>query len=106
MINQDEEEEFQVDFEDGETYTFTGKSLYEFIFNPENNLCITANGTIFRTDKDSVIYSLLTRWFNERVEMKGKASKYGKMADGVGGSDGTVISKELLAQLSEFVMVS
>lgn len=102
MINQDENETIIVDFEDGEAFEFTGKSLYEFIFNPENNLCITANGTIFRTDKDSVIYSLLTRWFNERVEMKGKQSKYGKMADGVGGSDGTVITKELLAQLIEF----
>ncbi len=50
-----------------------------------NNLAITANGVMFRTDKQSVLSVILSKWFDERVEYKGlmkKAYKSGNKKEG------------------------
>ena len=41
----------------------------------ENNFAISANGVIFRTDKRSVLATILDKWFDERVEYKGYMKK-------------------------------
>jgi len=38
----------------------------------QNNLTISANGSMFRTDKESVLSTILNKWFKERVEYKTK----------------------------------
>jgi DNA polymerase elongation subunit (family B) len=51
----------------------------------EHNLAITANGTMFRTDKPSTLSVVLSKWFDERVEYKNamkKAYKSGNKAEG------------------------
>jgi DNA polymerase elongation subunit (family B) len=55
-----------LDFEDGESLEITGAELRKLIFNEKQNWCITANGTIFRLDKEGVIPSLFTRWYLDR----------------------------------------
>lgn len=65
-----------IDFEDGTTKVFSGRQLYEYIFNPKNNVCITANGTIFRTDKEGIIPLLLAKWYQERKEMQAKETEF------------------------------
>ncbi len=72
-----------VDFDDGTTKVFSGRQLYDYIFNPKNNLCVSANGTIFRTDKDGIIPLLLAKWYRERKEMQGKKGFYGKLSKGI-----------------------
>jgi len=50
-----------------------------------NNLAITANGVMFRTDRKSVLSIILDKWFQERVEYKGlmkKAYKSGNKKEG------------------------
>lgn len=50
-----------------------------------NNLAITANGVMFRTDRKSVLSIILAKWFEERVEYKGlmkKAYKSGNKKEG------------------------
>jgi DNA polymerase elongation subunit (family B) len=50
-----------------------------------NNLAITANGVMFRTDKKSVFAIILDKWFKERVEYKNdmkKAYKAGNKKEG------------------------
>ena len=50
-----------------------------------NNLAITANGVMFRTDRKSVLSVILDKWFQERVEYKGlmkKAYKSGNKKEG------------------------
>jgi len=50
-----------------------------------NNLAITANGVMFRTDRKSVLSIILNKWFQERVEYKGlmkKAYKSGNKKEG------------------------
>ena len=59
------------------------KKIIETIEN--NNLAISANGVMFRTDKQSVLSTILDKWFDERVEYKGymkKAYKAGNKEKG------------------------
>ena len=51
----------------------------------QSKLAISANGTMFRTDTKSLLSTILTKWFNERVEYKNlmkQAYKAGNKADG------------------------
>lgn len=82
-----------VDFKTGETLEMTGKDAYGFV--KEFNLAISANGTIFRTDKQGIIPHLLTRWFKERKEFKNQMADLYKVLDGI------EIDNDLLIQLQE-----
>jgi DNA polymerase elongation subunit (family B) len=62
------------------THQMTGKQLYELIYDPDNNLCITANGTIFRTDIEGMIPALLSKWFAERKNMQAKQRHFSELA--------------------------
>jgi len=55
------------------------KKIIETIEN--NNLAISANGVMFRTDKPSVLSTILAKWFDERVEYKGYMKKAYKAGD-------------------------
>ncbi len=78
-----------------QTQHTTAAELYDFIFNPDNNLCISANGTIFKTDVEGIIPGLLTKWFKERKRMQQHKKDYGSMLGGV------EISKELAKKLKK-----
>ena len=41
----------------------------------QNNLTISANGTMFATNRQSVLSTILAKWFGERVLYKGKMKK-------------------------------
>lgn len=58
------------------TKTMTGKQLHEFVFNPANYVCITANGTLFRTDQEGIIPALLTKWYADRKRLQAKVKEY------------------------------
>ena len=53
----------------GQVTKTTGKEVYNLVHN-NPHLCISANGTIFSTEKIGVIPSLLTRWFAERRQLQ------------------------------------
>ena len=53
--------------------------LISFVEN--NNLAISANGVFFRTDKESVLSTILKKWFDERVFYKGKMKDAFKAGD-------------------------
>ena len=42
---------------------------------------IASNGVMYRTDKQGLIPALLTKWFNERVEMRKLVKKYNEQGD-------------------------
>ena len=51
----------------------------------QSNLAVAANGTMFRTDKQSLLSTILNKWFDERVEYKNlmkQAYKDGNKSDG------------------------
>ena len=61
-----------------QTYTPCSK-IIEII--EQNNLAISANGVMYRTDKPSVLSTILAKWFNERVEYKDYMKKAYKAGD-------------------------
>ena len=50
-----------------------------------DNIIIAANGSMFRTDRSSVVCEVLTDWFNKRVEYKDLMKKAFKAGDTVKG---------------------
>ena len=50
-----------------------------------NKWTISANGCFFKTDKESVLSTILNKWFNERVLYKNRMKKAYKAGDTVGG---------------------
>lgn len=81
VIKQNLEKEISFDLETGETIVLTGKDLHNFIFNENSNFCLSANGTVFRTDIEGVIPGLLTRWFFERKDMQKTAKKFAELSE-------------------------
>ena len=53
----------------------------------ENNFSISANGVFYRTDRESVLSTILNKWFNERVFYKGEMKKVYKSGDSEGGAN-------------------
>jgi len=47
----------------------------------QNNLSISANGVMFRTDRESVLSTILKKWFDERVLYKNSMKKAYKSGD-------------------------
>jgi len=52
----------------------------------KNNFAIAANGTFFRTDKQSVLSTVLNKWFDERVIYKNRMKHCYKKGDNEGGA--------------------
>jgi DNA polymerase elongation subunit (family B) len=75
------DEVLTVDFEDGQTLQLTGLQLYQYIYEQGHPYCMSANGTIFRTDAEAIIPGLLARWYKERKEMQGKEREYLNLKD-------------------------
>jgi len=55
------------------------KKLIQMI--EENNLAISANGVFFETDRESVLSTILKKWFEERVIYKGRMKSAYKAGD-------------------------
>lgn len=69
--------------ESGDLVDISAKEIYELVFNPNNHLCISACGTIYRTDKSGLIATILGKWYSERKKLKKELFKYESMASGV-----------------------
>lgn len=65
------------------TIQVSAKDFYDYIFDPTNNLCISANGTIFNTEKDGIIPQLLTKWYAERKEAQAYETMFEELAHGL-----------------------
>ena len=64
-----------VDWEDGKTDVMSGAEIYKMIFESNNPMMISANGTIFTSEFEGVIPGLLARWYKERKEMQAMLKK-------------------------------
>jgi len=70
--NKDVDHMMKLDMEDGSTHEVTGADVYNLIYNSGQPWCISANGTIFKTDFQGIVPGLLERWYKERQEMQAK----------------------------------
>lgn len=83
FFDNDNSERLILDDEQGNSSETTGAALRQLIFAQDSNLCISANGTIFRTDIEGVIPGLLGRWYAERKKMQGVLRDYETLANGI-----------------------
>ena len=74
VFDRDKSAKVTIEFEDDKELKYDGQEAYQLIFQESENLCMSANGTIFRTDQDGVIPVLLTKWFFMRKEMQKKVT--------------------------------
>ena len=64
-----------VDWEDGKVDVMSGAEIYKMIFESNNPMMISANGTIFTSEFEGVIPGLLKRWYSERKDMQSMLKK-------------------------------
>lgn len=76
IVNTRSTEVLTVDFEDGNSIQITGADLYDYIYLQGNPYCISANGTIFRTDVEAIIPGLLGKWYSQRKQMQFKETVF------------------------------
>ncbi len=83
FLENDNAARLMLDMEDGTSHEITGADLRQLVFNPEHNWCISANGTIFRTDIEGIIPSLLSRWYAERKKLQAIKRDYDALQVGI-----------------------
>ncbi len=66
VMKKDTSQEIVVEWEDGGNDVMTGAQIYKMIFLQNNPWMLSANGTIFSSDKEGVVPGLLARWYDER----------------------------------------
>ena len=77
-----------IDYDDGREQHLCGWQLYDLIFSENSNLCISGNGTIFRTDKEGIIPALLARWYSDRKKMQALSKAFKNVFDGKNAPEG------------------
>ena len=82
-----------LDIEGGGSIQKTAKELYDIIFADGSNLCISAFGTIFRTDKVGLVNQILTKWYAERKDSKKKMVYFEDLEAGVKIEDTNLLNK-------------
>jgi DNA polymerase elongation subunit (family B) len=72
VMNQERGTILTVDFEDGRSQEMSAAEIWKMIFDSHNPYILSANGTIFRYDREGVIPGLLSRWYSERKDLQKK----------------------------------
>jgi DNA polymerase elongation subunit (family B) len=75
VMEQRKDISINVDWEDGKSDVMSGAEVYKMIFDSNNPMMISANGTIFTSEFEGVIPGLLARWYKERKEMQAMLKK-------------------------------
>ena len=79
LKSRDPEEELLIENPKRKRTKVTVEDLIGFI--NKNNWAISANGVMFNTNRESVLSTILKKWFDERVLYKGKMQKAYKSGD-------------------------
>ena len=75
VMKKDTSQEIVVEWEDGGNDVMTGAQIYKMIFLQNNPWMLSANGTIFSSDKEGVVPGLLARWYSERKVLQKNKSE-------------------------------
>lgn len=81
VMDRRKDELLTIDWEDGRVDHLSADEVYKLVFETDNPLTLSANGTLFTTEREGIIPGVLTRWYAERVEMKAKAKQASKDGD-------------------------
>lgn len=94
MVMNQTEDMLTLATETGEKMDISAKDLYEVIFSDDSNVCLSAFGTLFRTDVQGIVPKILSEWYADRKTMKKKAYNYRCMKEGI----------SILPSLSEMIL--
>lgn len=72
VMNQEIGTDITIDWEDGRSDILSAAQVYQLIFDSNQPLMLSSNGTIFTYEKEGIIPGLLKRWYSERKEMQAK----------------------------------
>ena len=75
VMEQRKDISIHVDWEDGKSEVMSGAEVYKMVFDSNNPMMLSANGTIFTSEFEGVIPGLLARWYKERKEMQSMLKK-------------------------------
>ena len=70
VMNQERGTMLILDYEDGRSEEMSAAEIWKLVFDSHKPYILSANGTIFRHDKEGVIPGLLTRWYSDRKIMQ------------------------------------
>jgi len=70
IINQERGTLLTIDYEDGRSEQKSAAEIWKWIFDTNNALILSANGTVFRSDQEGVIPGLLSKWYSDRKVMQ------------------------------------
>jgi DNA polymerase elongation subunit (family B) len=72
VMNMELGTEITIDWEEGGSTVHSASEVWHLIFDSNQPWVLSANGTIFRYDREGIIPGLLKRWYAERKEMQAK----------------------------------
>lgn len=70
VMTQRKDKMITIDWEDGKSETLSGAEIYKLIYDSYSTWMLSANGTIFTTESEGIIPTLLKRWYQERKEFQ------------------------------------
>ena len=72
VMNQEIGTEITVDWEDGNSETYSAAQIYRLVFDSNQTWSLSANGTLFDLNRQGVVPGLLEQWYKERQELQAK----------------------------------
>jgi len=72
VMNGEAGTEITIDWESGGSDVLSAADVWRLIFDSNKDWVLSANGTIFTTDRKGVVPGLLERWYAERKQMQAK----------------------------------
>lgn len=88
LVHKQTDDILTIEYEDGGIETMTAKELYDFVYQPDSGIILSANGTLFDSKRSCIVAELLTEWYTSRQEMQKKQKQWGKIASGVSIPEG------------------
>ena len=83
IMNKDAGKMVTIDWEDKNVTTLSAAEAYRLIFNTNQPMILSANGTFFTYEKEGVIPGLLKKWYSEREVMQATLKKLRLLEDGI-----------------------
>lgn len=106
MVKNATMDDIVVDFQDGTVWRGTAKDFHNWVFDPQGQFIISANGTIFRRDREGIIPALLTKWYNERKQLQRLEKRFGGMKTGINRDTSGLVSAQLSGDERDIVEYS
>lgn len=83
VINQEIGEDIIIDWEDGQTSVMSAAEVHKLIFDSNNPIMLSANGTIFTLEKEGIVPGLLKKWYADRKRMQKTMKNFSTLQSGI-----------------------